>query len=229
MLLYREELAQLPARAILMASILTVCGVLLLARVLTASKPGQKRPGDCVFRNLRIPESLSSTIPFVGHVIKYARNGHHYFSTLCLSTTLPIFTIRMANMKISLIKPGLTKCLPKVRHLTLGALVVEIFKRSLDLDESSCTLLKEEDELSRKFAPQLSRLFREEFIPVSNIRKHVEQLDGFIQQELAAIKDARRIHIEDWMFKCFVGSLGKLLWGGNDGPFGDPTFVSHLR
>jgi len=229
MLLCHEVLAQLPARVVLIASLLAVLCVLLLARTLPPSKPGQKRPGDCVFRSLRIPESLSSTIPFVGHVIKYARNGHHYFSTLCFSTTLPIFTIRMANMKISLIKPDLTKSLPKVRHLTLGALVVEIFKRSLDLDESSCSLLKEEDELSRQFSPQLSRLFREEFIPVHNIRKHVEQLDGFIQQELAVIKDTRRIHIEEWMFKCFVGSLGKLLWGGNDGPFGDPTFVSHLR
>lgn len=132
-------------------------------------------------------------------------------------------------MKISLIKPSLTKDLPKVKNLTLGALVVEIFKRSLDLDESSCSLLKEEDELSRQFSPQLSRLFREEFIPVHNIRKHVEQLDVFIQHELSLIKDTRRIHIEDWMFKCFVGSLGKLLWGGQDGPFGDPEFVSHLR
>jgi hypothetical protein len=135
----------------------------------------------------------------------------------------------MANMKISLIKPDLTKSLPKVRHLTLGPLVVEIFKRSLDLDESSCLLLKEEDELSRQFSPQLSRLFREEFVPVTNIRKHVEQLDGFIQYELALIKDANCIQIEDWMFKCFVGALGKMLWGGHDGPFGDAAFVRHLR
>jgi hypothetical protein len=135
----------------------------------------------------------------------------------------------MANMKISLIKPDLTRSLPKVKHLTLGALVVEIFKRSLDLDESSCSLLKEEDELSREFSPQLSRLFREEFIPVSNIRKHIEHLDGFMQYELSLIRDTRQIHLEDWMFKCFVGSLGKLLWGGHDGPFGDPAFVSHLR
>lgn len=135
----------------------------------------------------------------------------------------------MANMNISLIKPALTKSLPKVKNLTLGALVVEIFKRSLDLDESSCSLLKEEDELSRQFAPQLSRLFREEFVPVYNIRKHVEHLDGFIQHEIGLLGDTPRIHLEDWMFKCFVGSLGKLLWGGHNGPFGDPAFVSHLR
>jgi hypothetical protein len=135
----------------------------------------------------------------------------------------------MANMKISLIRPELTKYLPKVKHLTLGALVVEIFKRSLDLDASSCSLLKEEDELSRQFAPQLSRLFREEFVPVHNIRKHIEQLDGFIQHEISLLKDTPRINLEDWMFKCFVGSLGKLLWGGHDGPFGNPAFVSHLR
>lgn len=132
-------------------------------------------------------------------------------------------------MKITLIKPELTKYLPKVKHLTLGALVVDIFKRSLDLDESSCSLLKEEDGLSRRFAPQLSRLFREEFVPVHNIRKHVEQLDGFIQHEISLLKGTPRIQLEDWMFKCFVGSLGKLLWGGHDGPFGDPAFVSHLR
>jgi hypothetical protein len=108
------ELAQVPVTAALLVCLLVVFGALLLARSRSPAKPGQKRPGDCVFRNLRIPESLSSTIPVVGHVIKYSRNGHHYFSTLCFSTSLPIFTIRMANMKISLIKPDLTKSLPKV-------------------------------------------------------------------------------------------------------------------
>lgn len=228
-MLLLPELDPVPLSAPLLVIPLVISGVILLTLARSSPSPDQTRPGDCLSRRLDTPQSLSSAIPFVGHVLKYTRNGHHYFSTLCISTSLPIFTIRMANMKISLIKPDLTKSLPRVRHLTLGALVVEIFKRSLDLDESSCALLKEEDESSRQFSPQLSRLFREEFIPVSNIRRHVAQLDGFIRHELSLLGDIRRIHVEDWMFKCFVGSLGKVLWGGEEGPFGDPAFVVHLR
>jgi hypothetical protein len=44
-----------------------------------------------------------------------------------------------------------------------------------------------------------------------------------------AIDDNQKIHIEDWIFKTLVGALGKSLWGGDNGPFGDPEFVAHLR
>lgn len=44
-----------------------------------------------------------------------------------------------------------------------------------------------------------------------------------------AIEDSQKIPIEDWIFKTLVGALGKSLWGGNNGPFGDPEFVAHLR
>lgn len=99
-------------------------------------------------------------------------------------TSLPVFTIRMAKVNLSLVKPELTRDLPKVRHLSLGPLVLQLFRRSLDLGEFSCSLLKEEDELSRKFAPEISRLFREEFIPNRKLRKYVEEIDGYVGHEV---------------------------------------------
>lgn len=89
----------------------------------------------------------------------------------------------MGAVKLSLVKPELTRDLPKVRNLSLGPLVLQLFHRSLDLGEFSCSLLKEEDEMSRKFAPEISRLFREEFIPNRNLRKYVEELDGYVHRE----------------------------------------------
>ena len=44
-----------------------------------------------------------------------------------------------------------------------------------------------------------------------------------------AIGDGQKIFIEEWIFNTLVGALGKSLWGGNNGPFGDPEFVTHLR
>jgi hypothetical protein len=99
-------------------------------------------------------------------------------------TPLPVFTIRMPKVKLSLVKPELTRDLPKVRHLSLGPLVLQLFRRSLDLGEFSCSLLKEEDEPSRKFAPEISRLFREEFIPNRKLRKYIEEIDGYVQHEV---------------------------------------------
>jgi hypothetical protein len=90
----------------------------------------------------------------------------------------------MAKVKVSIVKPELTRDLPKIRHVSLNPLVLQLFHRSLDLGESSCLLLKEEDERSRKFAPEISRLFREEFIPNRKLRKYVEETDGYVQQEM---------------------------------------------
>jgi hypothetical protein len=89
-----------------------------------------------------------------------------------------------ASKTFSVVKPELTRDLPKVRHLSLAPLVLQLFKRSLGLGEFSCSLLREEDEMSKKFAPEISRLFREEFIPNKNLRKYVEEIDGYVQHEV---------------------------------------------
>jgi hypothetical protein len=104
--------------------------------------------------------------------------------TFSTRTSLPIFTIRMANVKLSVMKPELTRHLPKVRDLSLAPLVLQLFRKPLGLGEFSCSLLKEEDELSREFAPEISRLFREEFIPNRNLRKYVEKIDGYVEREV---------------------------------------------
>lgn len=43
------------------------------------------------------------------------------------------------------------------------------------------------------------------------------------------IEDNQTIYLENWIFKTLVSSLGRSLWGGDNGPFGDPQFVTHLR
>jgi hypothetical protein len=44
-----------------------------------------------------------------------------------------------------------------------------------------------------------------------------------------AIEGGQKIYLEEWIFKTLVSALGKSLWGGNNGPFGDSEFVAHLR
>jgi hypothetical protein len=44
-----------------------------------------------------------------------------------------------------------------------------------------------------------------------------------------AIEGGQKIFLEEWIFKTLVSALGKSLWGGDNGPFGDPEFVAHLR
>ncbi|KAN0121728.1 cytochrome P450 [Hyaloscypha variabilis] len=189
----------------------------------------EKVAADTVTKTLQLPQWISPRIAYIGHVLGYVQDGHGYFAALCSATSLPIFTIRMAAVKLSVVKPELTRDLPKVRNLSLAPLVLQLFKRSLGLGEFSCSLLREEDEMSKKFAPEISRLFREEFIPNKNLRKYVEEIDGYVQHEVMAIEDEQKIFIEEWIFNTLVGALGKSLWGGDNGPFGDPEFVTHLR
>lgn len=186
--------------------------VLVLLVVLVAVYSSQRRPGSKAAETqgksslglLPVPRSVSSTIPIVGHLLGYVRDGHSYFSSLwydhwflhvknvwsantrvtSLSTSLPVFTIHMPKVKLSLIQPVLTRDLPKVKHLSLAPLVLELFRRSLDLGQFSAWLLREEDVKTRRFSPEISRLFREEFIPNRNLRKYVEELDEYIQCEV---------------------------------------------
>ncbi|KAK3942502.1 cytochrome P450 [Diplogelasinospora grovesii] len=222
-MLYEIQLPQLVDGHLPVAVIALLLGVLACSWLLRKSEPAASEG------TLLIPKSVYSRLPLVGHLVGYARNGHSYFSSLCASTPLPIFTIRMAKVKLSVVKPALTRDLPQTKHLSLAPLVLELFKRSLDLGEFSSYLLREDDEQSKRFAPEISRLFRDEFIPNRNLRKYVEELDAYIQRDVALIHDAKSIHIEDWIFKTLVGALGKSMWGGDDGPFGDAEFVAQLR
>ncbi|KAI0127225.1 cytochrome P450 [Xylariales sp. AK1849] len=174
------------------------------------------------------PQSISSNIPFIGHLISYVKNGPSYFNMLCLSTDLPVFTINLATVKITLIQPKFTRYLPKVKHMSLNPLVLEMLRQSLGLGKFSSSLLKEEDHMSRQFGPHASRMFREEFIPNMRLRSYVKQIDKSIRLEIQQMP-TQDVNVEDWVFKCLVGALGKSIWGGRKGPFHDQGFLSHLR
>jgi hypothetical protein len=135
----------------------------------------------------------------------------------------------MASVDVSLVNPALTRHLPKARHLSLNPLVLELLRRGLDLGESSCALLREEDSLSRAFGPAVSRLWRDEFIPNDKQRSYLLEIDGHMRQGVASLENASSFHVEDWVFKTLVGSLGRALWGGELSPFAEPEFVEHLR
>jgi hypothetical protein len=114
-----------------------------------------------------------------GHQRRHPTNRHS-----SLSTNLPIFTIKLATARVVLIQPGLTRYLPKVKHMRLNPLVLEMLGKSLGLGQFSSSLLKEEDDMSREFGPHASRMFREEFIPNLRLQSYVEQIDEYIRLDL---------------------------------------------
>ncbi|KAK6857386.1 hypothetical protein PG995_007573 [Apiospora arundinis] len=174
------------------------------------------------------PESVSSQIPVLGHLIHYVRDGPSYFTRLCLSTKASIFTIQIATAKVTLIQPELARHLPKLKNVALNPLALDMFQRSLGFGKFSSTLLQEADEASREVGSQASRMFREEFIPGHRQRHYAGRIDGYIQAELGKLSGPE-INVEDWIFKSLVGAIGKVIWGGSDGPFDDADFLSHLR
>ena len=183
-----------------------------------------------------LPPTIPSKLPLIGHVINYVRDGQEYFSSLCRSTPSPVFTINMANIKVSIVQPELRQHLPKIRNLKFYPLVPTIFRRALDFGEHSCAVLNEDFKESHGFGPQIARIFREEFIPNRNLRRYIEQLDGHIHDEFSKLVPQHgginKIRVEEWVFTTVVGALGKVLWGENSkttSPFSNPEFLRHLK
>lgn len=151
---------------------------------------------------LSLPQSIPSTVPIIGHLLSYVKDGPTYFSRLwyavsiirvqCNSLTqfnssktdLPVFRIDIATVKISLIQPKLTRFLPRLKNVSLNPLVLDMFRQSLGLGRFSSKLLEERDDTSRQFGPHASRMFRQEFIPNLRLGKYVEIVDNSIRQDM---------------------------------------------
>ncbi|KAK8071372.1 hypothetical protein PG997_011575 [Apiospora hydei] len=103
-----------------------------------------------------------------------------------------------------------------------------MFRKSLGFGKFSSALLQEEDEASRQLGHHASRMFREEFIPGQRLRHYAEKVDGYILSDLEKVS-TDEINVEDWVFKCLVGAVGKVIWGTSDGPFQETKFLTHLR
>ncbi|KAM0330124.1 hypothetical protein ACHAQA_004297 [Verticillium albo-atrum] len=181
------------------------------------------------------PPSLSSTIPYVGHIAGYMRQGNDYFSNICLrsSAKWPIFTINMAGIQLAMVQPELRRYLPKTKHLQLNYLVATMFRRSLNFGDHSCSLLKEEFDKSHGFGARISRIFRDEFIPNRNLRQYIDKLDIHIETSMNGLLEstAGTFRLEEWVFSTFVGALGKALWDdhASEGPFAQTKFLADMR
>ncbi|CRK26218.1 hypothetical protein BN1723_013801 [Verticillium longisporum] len=181
------------------------------------------------------PPNLRSQIPYIGHIIGYMRQGNDYFSNLCLrlSNKRPIFTLNMAGIQLVMVQPELRRHLPKTKHLQLNHLVATMFRRSLSFGDHSCSLLKEEFDLSRGFGADISRIFRGEFIPNLNLRKYIDRLDSHFETSIDTLQEqgSGTLRVEEWVFSTFVGALGKALWDDHagEGPFADAAFLADMR
>ncbi|CRK10497.1 hypothetical protein BN1723_007143, partial [Verticillium longisporum] len=181
------------------------------------------------------PPNLRSQIPYIGHIIGYMRQGNDYFSNLCLrsSSKWPIFTTNMAGIQLVMVQPELRRHLPKTKHLQLNHLVATMFRRSLSFGDHSCSLLKEEFDLSHGFGANISRIFREELIPNLNLRKYIERLDAYFETSIDTLQEegSGTLRVEEWVFSTFMGALGKALWDdhASEGPFADPAFLADMR
>ncbi|KAI1860472.1 hypothetical protein JX265_009871 [Neoarthrinium moseri] len=144
------------------------------------------------------------------------------------STTAPLFRISLAGKEVTVVTPELDRGLGRIKNLGLHPLALIVFKTSLGLGKFVQRLLKEEDELSRQFHPEGTRLFHEEFIGGEKLACYVKKIDGYIRRDLSRIPDGGKVQIEDWIFRCLFGALGKSIWG-EEGPFKEPAFLGHLR
>lgn len=162
----------------------------------SSNRPNTKDHGAAV-----LPPVISATVPILGHLLSYVKDGPSYFNKLWYevnrcwsirvideycsnSVALPVFAIRIATVKVSLTQPELARFLPKVKHLSLNPLVLDMMRQSLGLGQFSSALLQERDPVSRQFGPHASRVFRDEFIPNVRLRNYVESLDESMRVEM---------------------------------------------
>ncbi|KAK8037721.1 hypothetical protein PG991_001067 [Apiospora marii] len=185
--------------------------ILLAVLCLIRAKAANPQKGSAIGHDYLItPVSVSQQIPVLGHLLHYVKEGSSYFTQLCQSTKLPIFTIWIGTAKVTLIQPELAKYLPKLKNVGLNPLALDMFQKSLGFGKSL-----------RLCCGRRTRR-------AGRLRYYAETVDGYIQADLKQIS-TQDINIEDWIFKCLVGAVGKVIWGANDGPFHDESFLSHLR
>ncbi|KAM0273214.1 hypothetical protein ACHAQH_008405 [Verticillium albo-atrum] len=139
----------------------------------------------------------------------------------------------MAGVQLIIVQPELRRYLPKTKHLQLNHLVATMFRRSLSFGDHSCSLLKEEFDLSHGFGANISRIFRDEFIPNRNLHQYINRLDTSFKASIETLVESGTgtLRIEEWVFSTFVGALGMALWDDHagEGPFAQPDFLADMR
>ncbi|KAM3455943.1 hypothetical protein MY3296_002062 [Beauveria thailandica] len=180
----------------------------------------------------REPPTISSQIPYFGHVFEMIKSDfQEYFGRLSISQATPISTAWLATQRIYVMDASdteMTKLFAKAPGLSLTAAFWIGFGGYLRFNKASHQGMMTPDK--HPFKKELSRLLRDELSTIGKVQAHLARVQDKINEAWQqTVPDASNtVKLADWVSNNIAMSLGSVIWG-EKGPYDDIKFRQSLR
>ncbi len=163
--------------------------------------------------------SLSSPIPWIGHVLGLQRDSARYVNRL-LASAPEIFTISFPFKRIVVVNPSLERHLARHVHDTgLAQILAYVGPRVFNLGPRAIQVILDVDPRP---------LHRVEFGATENVHALSERSSTFIWSEMDKLPANSNIRLAHWMFGLTVSATASAVWGIENPWRMDPEFAQEF-
>ncbi|PNY26784.1 Uncharacterized protein TCAP_03307 [Tolypocladium capitatum] len=163
---------------------------------------------------------VSSTIPWVGHLLNLQRSGGRYVHQLILATPSPIFTINILSKRLIVANPSLDRALTRHVHDTSVSQVISfIGRRSLGMADEAVRAIAEHDP-----RPVHSQLFARSHGAASL----AEAASTYVHERLRGQPPVQEVRLGLLLFDVVVGASAHALWGPQNPWNADKEFMEQF-
>ncbi|KAI5460292.1 cytochrome P450 [Mariannaea sp. PMI_226] len=149
--------------------------------------------------------NISSTIPWIGHLLGLQRDSARYVNSLIASTAAPIFTINIPFKRIIVANPSMDRNLSRHTSETgLAQILAYVGPRVFSLGPKTIQVILDCDPRS---------LHKVEFGAVDNLKALSERSGVFVWDEMNKLPARSEMDLAHWMFGLTVSATASAVWG----------------
>ncbi|OAA59406.1 Cytochrome P450 [Cordyceps fumosorosea ARSEF 2679] len=211
--------------------IILLLGVYALSASLYGSLFAKRAPSKAAEKTSE-PPTISSRIPYIGHVLQVMRTDfQEYFGRLSVSQATPVSVAQLFTQRIYVVDASdteMTKLFARTPGLSLTAAFWVGFGGYLHFNKASEESMMTPDK--HPFKRELSRLLRDELQTLEKVQKLGAQVQRKINQawQRTVPDDSNTVKLAEWVSDGIAMSVGSVIWG-DKGPYDDPKFRQSLR
>ena len=211
---------------VLSGSLIIACGVLLLLLVFSHHAARKL--------DVQEPPVVSSTIPYVGHIIGMIVYGGRYTKRIACKHS-PIFTMPMPGSRMYIVTdPALAANVQKTKSLSFNPIIPEVTQRILGLDEKTLLILRTNigrEQGSDGFYPEVHDLVYSTMTPGDRLDELTTSATDMFRKHVDAEVSALRSHksgssVEDlllWTQHLVTVATAEFLYGPQNPIASDPS------
>lgn len=149
--------------------------------------------------------TLSSMIPWVGHLLGLQNNSARYVNRLIASTAAPIFTINIPFKRIIVASPSMDRNLSRHTSETgLAQILAFVGPRVFSLGPKTIDVILDADPRP---------LHKVKFGDVDNLKALSERSGVFVWDEMDKMPASSEVDLAHWMFGLTVSATANAVWG----------------